>query len=90
MFEHTFFWIPEKFYRTFNDFKELFTFWIDLESDDSPSLFENRCKTCLHAFEFEDQNVAMSKNTFRDSIKIFFFKTRWIYLRKTVQQLDWD
>jgi hypothetical protein len=62
-------WEPS---RTFNNFIKPLTFWTDSQSDDSPSLFENRCETCLHAFEFEDQDGAMSENKFRDSIKFFF------------------
>ena len=57
-----------------NNFEELSTFWIDLESDEFGSLFVNIHETCLCAFEFEGQEDAMPETTFRDSIQKNFFK----------------
>ena len=57
-----------------NNFEELSTFWIDLESDEFGSLFQNIHEMCLCAFEFEGQEDAVPETKFRDSIQKTFFK----------------
>ena len=64
----------KKSHKIPNNFKQLSTFWVDLELDEFGSLFENIHETCLCAFEFEDQKNAISEDTFRDSIQKIFFK----------------
>jgi len=64
----------EKSCKILENFEELSTFWIDLELNEFCSLFESIHKTCLYAFEFEDQKDAMPEDTFRNSIQKFFFK----------------
>ena len=65
-----------KSHKILHNFEELATFSIDLELDDFSSLFEKIHQICLYAFEFEDQDDAMSEDKFRDSIEKIFFKIR--------------
>lgn len=58
--------------KILNNFEELSTFWIDLESYEFYCLFDHIYDICFDAFEVEDNG--MTEDIFRNLIQKSFFK----------------